>query len=80
LQSGDFFDADKYPEISFESISFVRKDESNYLMTGNLTMKGVTKKVELNVEHGGSEDNGHGVIKHGFEVTGTVNRKEFGMS
>ena len=80
LQSGDFFEADKYPEISFESTSFASKDESNYLMTGNLTMKGVTKQVELNVEHGGSEDNGHGVIKHGFEVTGTVNRKEFGMS
>lgn len=80
LQSGDFFEAETYPKISFESTSFVNKDERNNAMVGNLTMKDVTKQVELNVEHGGSEDNGHGILKHGFEVTGTVNRKEFGMS
>jgi polyisoprenoid-binding protein YceI len=49
-------------------------------MSGNLTMKGVTKLVELDVAYGGSENNGHGVIKHGFEVTGVINRKAFGMS
>ncbi len=80
LQSGDFFEAEKYPEIKFESTSFVSVDASNYKMIGDLTMKAVTKQVELNVEYGGSEDNGHGVLKHGFEVTGTVNLKEFGMS
>ena len=47
---------------------------------GKLTMKGVTKPVELKVEYGGSEDNGHGILKHGFEVTGTINRIEFGMT
>ncbi len=80
LRSGDFFEADKYPTINFESTSFVSKDESNFKMEGNLTMKAVTKAVELNVEHGGSEDNGHGVLKHGFEVTGTINRIDFGMT
>ncbi len=80
LKSGDFFEGDTYPNISFESTSFVSKDESNYKMKGNLTMKGVTKPVELNVEHGGSEDNGHGILKHGFEVTGTINRMDFGMT
>jgi polyisoprenoid-binding protein YceI len=80
LKSGDFFEADKYPEISFESTSVVSKDENNYTMVGNLTMKDVTKQVELNVEHGGSEDNGHGILKHGFEVTGTINRMDFGMT
>lgn len=80
LRSGDFFAADQYPEITFESTSFVKKGGSEYKMAGMLTMRGVTKQVELNVEYGGSEDNGHGVIKHGFEVTGIINRMEFGMT
>ncbi len=80
LQTGDFFSADLYPQILFESTSFVNIGGSNYKMNGNLTLKGVTKPVELKVEYGGSEDNGHGVIKHGFEITGIVNRMEFGMT
>lgn len=80
LLNGDFFSADQYPKITFESTSFTKAGGSDYKMTGNLTMKGVTKPVELNVEYGGSEDNGHGVKKHGFEVTGIVNRREFGMT
>ena len=79
LQSGDFFEANTYPEINFKSTSLT-KAGSDYKMIGNLTMKGVTKPVELNVEYGGSEDNGHGILKHGFEITGIVNRKEFGMT
>jgi len=80
LQTGDFFAADLYPQITFVSTSFVNIGGSDYKMNGNLTLRGVTKPVELNVEYGGSEDNGHGILKHGFEVTGTVNRKEFGMT
>jgi polyisoprenoid-binding protein YceI len=80
LQSGDFFEAEVYPQINFESTSFVNSGGSDYKMNGNLTLKGVTKPIELNVEYGGSEDNGHGILKHGFEVTGIVNRKEFGMT
>lgn len=80
LQSGEFFAADQYPIITFESTSFVHLGRSDYKLVGNLTMRGVTKLVELNVEYGGAEDNGHGIIKHGFEVTGIVNRKEFGMT
>ncbi|MEJ1238006.1 YceI family protein [Chryseolinea sp. T2] len=80
LQAGDFFSADAYPKIVFDSTSFVKKSGSDYKMTGDLTLKGVTKPVELNVEYGGSENNGHGVVKHGFEITGTINRMEFGMT
>ncbi len=80
LQDGDFFSADLYPEITFESTSFTKKSGSDYQMIGDLTLKGVTKPVELNVEYGGSENNGHGVIKHGFEVTGVINRMQFGMT
>lgn len=80
LQSGDFFAAEVYPEITFESTAFAKSGESDYKVMGKLTMKGVTKPVELQVEYGGSEDNGHGILKHGFEVTGTINRMEFGMT
>ena len=80
LQSGDFFAADLYPHILFESTSFINVGGSEYNMGGNLTLRGVTKPVELKVEYGGAEDNGHGVLKHGFEITGIVNRKEFGMT
>jgi polyisoprenoid-binding protein YceI len=80
LQNGDFFAADLYPQITFESTSFVNAGGSHFKMIGDLTLKGVTKSVELNVEYGGSQRSLQGVIKHGFEVTGTINRKEFGMT
>lgn len=80
LQNGDFFSADEFPQILFTSTSFTKTSGNDYTMTGDLTLKGVTKPVKLNVEYGGAENNGHGVIKHGFEVTGTINRKEFGMT
>ncbi|MEO5571841.1 MAG: YceI family protein, partial [Bacteroidia bacterium] len=79
LKGRDFFEADKYPKITFQSTSFA-KDGNDYTMTGNLTLKGVTKPVELNVEYGGSEKNSYGQLKHGFEISGTINRKEFGMT
>jgi len=80
LQDGDFFAADLYPTITFQSTSFEKTSGINYKMVGNLTLRGVTKPVQLNVEYGGSENDGHGNIKHGFEVTGIINRKEFGMT
>jgi polyisoprenoid-binding protein YceI len=80
LLNGDFFESDVYPKITFESTSFLHKGGSEYKMVGNLTMKGVTRPVELNVEYGGSQNSVQGVLKHGFEVTGIINRKEFGMT
>ncbi|PBQ31672.1 hypothetical protein CNR22_07785 [Sphingobacteriaceae bacterium] len=80
LQDGDFFMADQYPQIIFESTSFSKLSGSDYKMVGNLTLRGVTRSVELHVEYGGSEKDGQGNLKHGFEVTGTINRKEFGMT
>jgi polyisoprenoid-binding protein YceI len=80
LKAGDFFNAQVYPEINFESTSFSRKGNDEYKLKGNLTMKGVTKPVELDVEYGGSEKDQMGNTKHGFEVTGKINRKEFGLT
>lgn len=80
LRASDFFDADTYPEISFQSLKFTKVKGDVYKLLGNLTMKGVTKPVELDVEYGGSEKDNYGNTKHGFEVTGRINRKEFGIT
>jgi polyisoprenoid-binding protein YceI len=80
LKNGDFFDAEKYPEINFKSTSFKKVNGDDYKLVGDLTMRGVTKPVELKVEFGGSEKDQMGNTKYGFEVTGIVNRKEFGMT
>jgi polyisoprenoid-binding protein YceI len=80
LKNSDFFEADKYPEISFESTSFKKISGDEYKLAGDLTMRGVTKPVALKVEFGGSAKDLQGNIKYGFEVTGTINRKEFGVS
>ena len=80
LQSAEFFESETYPEIRFQSTSFTKEDDNNYKMRGNLAMKGITKPVTLNVEHGGSEKDMYGNLKHGFEVTGKINRVEFGLT
>jgi len=80
LKSADFFETDKYPTIDFESTSFKKVDGDDFKLIGNLTMHGVTKPVELDVEYGGAEKDGYGNLKHGFEITGKINRKEFGLT
>jgi polyisoprenoid-binding protein YceI len=80
LKSPDFFDAESYPEISFKSNLFQKIDDENFKLAGDLTIKGVTKPVVLNAEFGGSAKDAYGQVKHGFEVTGKINRKEFGLT
>lgn len=79
LKGPDFFDAEKYPKITFTSTSFT-KDGDDYKLNGNLTIKDVTKPVSLNVEYGGSAGDFYGNTKAGFEVTGKINRKDFGLT
>ncbi|MBD1366040.1 YceI family protein [Mucilaginibacter sp. ZT4R22] len=78
LKSAEFFDAETYPKISFKSTSFT-KDGDDYKLTGDLTIKDVTKPVTLDVEHGGVAGDFYGNTKAGFEVTGKINRKDFGL-
>jgi polyisoprenoid-binding protein YceI len=80
LKASDFFEAETYPKITFVSTSFTKVKGDDYKLLGNLTMKGVTKEVEFEAEYGGTEKDQYGNIKVGFEVTGTVNRKEFNMA
>ena len=79
LKSGEFFDAETYPKISFTSTSLT-KDGGDYKLTGDLTIKEVTKPVTLDVEFGGSAADFYGNTKAGFDVTGKINRKEFGLT
>ncbi|WP_220096047.1 YceI family protein [Daejeonella oryzae] len=78
LKSADFFDAEKFPEIKFQSSSF-EKDGDDYKLLGNLTIKDVTKPVKLDVEFGGSATDFYGNLKAGFEVSGKINRKDYGL-
>ncbi|CAN5532181.1 YceI family protein [soil metagenome] len=79
LKSADFFDAEKYPKITFKSTSFT-KNGDDYELKGDLTIKDITKPITLAVEYGGSAGDFYGNTKAGFEITGKVNRKEFGLT
>ena len=80
LKSDDFFNAEKYPKITFKSKSFTKVGDNNYKLVGDLTIRDVVKEVTLDVEYGGMVDNdGYGNVKAGFEVTGKINRKDFGL-
>ncbi|MEO5910673.1 MAG: YceI family protein [Pelobium sp.] len=79
LKSAEFFNAEVYPAIKFKSDSFT-KDGDDYQLKGNLTVKDVTKQVVLDVEFGGTATDFYGNVKAGFEVTGKINRKEFGLT
>lgn len=80
LRSVDFFEAEKYPTISFKSSSFKKNGSDNsYIMEGDLTIKGITKPISLNVNYGGRATDMYGQTKIGFELKGEVNRQEFGL-
>lgn len=80
LKSPEFFDADQFPEIHFKSTSFHHKSGDHYDLAGNLTLKGVTRPVTLEVLFGGEAKDGFGNFRAGFEVSGTINRKDFGLA
>ncbi|MCE7863649.1 MAG: polyisoprenoid-binding protein [Bacteroidetes bacterium CHB5] len=77
LKSPDFFDAEKFPDITFKGT--LVKDGSKYKLKGDFTMKNVTKKVEFDVTYGGKINTGRGE-KSGFKLTGSVNRMDYGLS
>lgn len=79
LKSDDFFNAEKYPQLTFESTNFEKTGDQSYKMTGDLSIRDVTKEVELDVIHGGTVDDPYGNTKAGFEISGSINRKEFGL-
>jgi len=79
LKSADFFDAESNPEIRFVSTD-VSRDADVWTITGDLTLKGVTKPVTVELEHTGSARDPFGNLRVGFEGGTTVNRKDWGLS
>ena len=80
LRSADFFDAANFPVMIFKSTTFTKKAEGKYDLSGDLTIKGVTKNVQLDVEFGGRMTDPYGNEKAGFELSGKINRKDFGLN
>jgi Uncharacterized conserved protein len=80
LKSADFFNAEKYPQIVFTSTAIEKKGGNAYLLHGNLTIGETTKPVQFDVEFGGTVTDPYGNFKAGFEVSGKINRKEFGLT
>ena len=79
LRSDDFFNAEKFPTITFVSTSFLKTGEKSYRITGNLTMRDVTKEVTLEATYMGMITDPRGNTRAGFKATGTVDRQEFGV-
>ena len=77
LKSDDFFSAEKFPKITFSSTELKKVNGEDYKLIGDLTIRDITKKVELNVEYGGSTTDPYGQFKVGFEINGKINRKDF---
>lgn len=80
LKSAEFFDVAQFPTITFKSSSFKKLKGDDYQLNGQLTIRDITKDVVLNAEFGGSAKDFYGNTKSGFEVTGKINRKEFGLT
>jgi len=79
LRSDDFFNAEQFPKMTFRSTSIERKTGDDYRVTGDLTIRDITQPVTLDVEFTGDVKDPWGMERKGFELTGKINRKEFGL-
>ena len=79
LKSADFFSTDEFGKITFTATNIV-KDGDDYKVTGDLTIKDVTKPVTFEVEYGGKGTNPWGVEVYGFEAETKINREDFGLT
>ena len=79
LKSAEFFNADKFPQLKFESTAFEKIGDTVYLLKGNITILETTQPIQLDVEYGGKANDFYGNTKAGFEITGKLNRKDFGL-
>jgi polyisoprenoid-binding protein YceI len=80
LRSNDFFAMEHYPEITYVSTSVEQVDDGHFRVTGDLTLKGVTKPVTVDFEFTGAAVDPYGNERIGFEGTTTINRKDFGVN
>jgi len=79
LKSVDFFDAENYPKINFNSTSVEKVDENSYVMNGDLEIRGISRPISLSVEYNGEDEDAYGQTKVGFDMEGKINRKDWGL-
>jgi len=77
LNAEDFFNTERFPRMYFESTMV---NVENQKMKGEMTIKDTTKEIELNIEYNGKSVDPWGNTKHGFEITGTINRSDFDLT
>jgi polyisoprenoid-binding protein YceI len=80
LRSPDFFHAEVYPELVFEAAEITPLDEDTFAIVGELTMLGVTKPIGLRAELQGTETDLYGNDRVGLEISGQLNRGDYGMT
>jgi len=79
LKSPDFFDAEKFSEMTFKSTSFKKVSGNKYDLVGDLTIHGITKSVKFSATYGGTVNDGMGNTKAGFKATTIIDRFEYGL-
>ncbi len=79
LRSADFFDVENHPAMTFKSKSVKAKGDDEYTLTGDLTIRGVTKEVAFDLTFEGQGKDPWGNEKLGFSAVGKINRKDFGL-
>jgi hypothetical protein len=80
LKSDDFFNAEKFPKMTFVSKSMTLVGGNKYKLTGDLTMRDVTKTVDFDVTYGGKIQTNDGGYKAGFKARATIDRTNFGVN
>jgi polyisoprenoid-binding protein YceI len=79
LKSPAFLNVAKFPLIRFKSVAFVRERNNNYILEGDCTIRGITKRVVFDVVHEGKKRDRSNDITAGFKVRGKINRHDFGL-
>lgn len=79
LKSDDFFNAEAYPQMTFKSTGITKKDDENFIISGDLTIRDITKNIDFNAELGGIAVDPYGQTKAGLSVSGKLKRSEFGL-
>lgn len=79
LKSADFFDAVNHPKLTFVSKSLKKKSDNEFEITGDMTIRGITKEIKINAVYNGTVKGFGGVEVAGFEITGKLNRFDYGL-
>ena len=79
IKSADFFEVEAHPTMTYKSTG-VRVEDGDYVLDGDLTLKGVTKSVPLRLELNGFGPDAYGGVRAGFTATGEINRRDFNVN